>query len=74
MRANPSLTINDISGNFYIGAGGNGGTISTLAGGESLRRTIEIHKSSMGLSLTAGHAAIMLTANSNSILRAEAEL
>ena len=74
MRANPSLTVNDISGNFYVGAGGNGGTISTLSSGESLRRTIEMAKSSMGLSLSAGDGAVLLTANSGSILRAEAEL
>jgi len=74
MRANPSLIVNDISGSFYVGAGGNGGTISTLSSGESLRRTIEVAKSSMGLSLSAGDGAVLLTANSNSILRAEAEL
>ena len=74
MRANPSITVNNISGNFYVGAAGNGGLISTLSGGESLRKTVEINKSSMGLSLSAGDGAVILTANSNSILRAEAEL
>ncbi len=74
MRANPTLVANDISNNFYVGAGGNGGFITTIGAGESLRRTIELHKSSMGLSLSAGDAATLLTANSNAILRVEAEL
>ena len=74
MRANPTLVANDLSNNFYVGAGGNGGFITTIGAGESLRRTIELHKNSMGLSLPAGDAATLLTANSNAILRVEAEL
>jgi len=74
MRANPSLVTNSISGNFYIGAGGSGGLVDSIGAGESLRSTIELYKASTGHSLTQGYAATILTANSNSILRAEAEL
>ena len=74
MRANPSLVTNSISGNFYIGAGGSGGLVDSIGSGESLRQTIELYKASTGYSLPQGYAATILTANSNSILRAEAEL